>query len=103
MKIYFYFTGEEDYGFSRKKPEKKEGLEIYEIEIKKELIPRAYSFTGDSNHNYGVITANTDINSILNIVSAIKQFRSYHFNMIEEALKIAGIDVGEPGIEDIDF
>lgn len=93
MVIYFAFHKGNDYFFSREKPKEKK-YQVVEIEVTREKLPQLYSFTKEGgDQGYDIISASTNIETISNIVSAIKKFPEYHFNMIQEALESAGIEV----------
>lgn len=86
------------------KPEKIEDYqELIEIIVKITDKPKNYSFLDGSGKELNIFQANTDTDTILNVVSVVKNYCDYSLCTVQDILELAGIEVTAPDIEYIEF
>lgn len=83
------------------KPEKIE--DFIEIIVKITDKPKNYSFLDGSGKELNIFQANTDTDTILNVVSVVKSYCDYSLCTVQDILKLADVKISSPDIEYIEF
>ena len=86
------------------KPEKIEDYqELIEIIVKITDKPKTYSFLDGGGEELSIFQANTDTDTIFNVVSVVKNYCDYSLCTVQDILELAGVKISPSNIEYIEF